>query len=72
MLSFKSGNKWLKNHPTQAMIFKESDNVWNKLKTTYFSSFNKLVYGELPNDIEILETLKTIMKRMENINWKIK
>ena len=72
MLSFKSGNEWLQNNPTQAMIFKESNDVWNKLKTTYFSSFNKLVYGELPNDIEILETLKTIMERMKNINWKIK
>ena len=34
-LSFKSGNEWLQNHPTQAMIFKESTDVWNKLKTTY-------------------------------------
>ena len=72
MLSFKSGNEWLQNHPTQAMIFKESNDVWNKLKTTYFSSFSKLVYGELPNDNEILETLKTIKERIENINWKIK
>ena len=72
ILSFKSGNEWLKHPPTQAMIFKESASVWDKLKTTYFSSFNKLVYGELPNETEILETLKTIMRRMENINWKIK
>jgi predicted nucleotidyltransferase component of viral defense system len=72
MLSFKSGNEWLQYHPTQAMIFKESNDVWDKLKTTYFSTFNKLVYGELPNAIEILETLKTITERMENINWKIK
>ncbi len=72
MLSFKSGNEWLQNHPTEAIIFKESNNVWDKLKTTYFSTFNKLVYGELPNDIEIMETLKIIAKRMEKINWEIK
>ncbi|HED06712.1 MAG TPA: nucleotidyl transferase AbiEii/AbiGii toxin family protein [Ignavibacteria bacterium] len=71
MLSFKSGNEWLQNHPTQAMIFKERNEVWDKLKSNYFSTFNKLVYGELPNDIEILETLKRITERMKNIKWKI-
>jgi len=72
MLSFKSGNEWLQNHPTQAIIFKESEDVWGKLKTTYFSTFNKLVYGELPTEIEILETLEIISERMKNIKWKIK
>jgi len=70
-LSFKSGNEWLQNHPVKAMIFKESDSIWNKLKTTYFSTFSKLVYGELPNEKEILKTLKIIKERMERINWKI-
>ena len=72
MLSFKSGNEWLQNHPTQAVIFKESEDVWDKLKTTYFSTFNKLVYGELPTNNEILETLEIVSERMKNIKWKIK
>ena len=72
MLSFKSGNEWLQNHPTQAIIFKESENVWDKLKTTYFSTFNKLVYGKLPSENEILGTLKKLSNRMKNIEWKIK
>jgi hypothetical protein len=71
MLSFKSGNEWLQNHPTQAVIFKESADVWDKLKTTYFSTFNKLIYGELPTEIEILETLEILSERMKNIKWKI-
>ncbi len=72
MLSFKSGNEWLQNHPTQAIIFKESENVWDKLKTTYFLTFNKLVYGKLPSENEILGTLKKLSNRMKNIEWKIK
>ncbi len=72
MLSFKSGNEWLRNHPTQAMIFKDSENVWDSLKTTYFSTFNKLVYGELPNENEILETLIQLSERMKYIKWDIK
>lgn len=72
MLSFKSGNEWLQNHPIQALIFKDSEGVWNKLKYTYFSTFSKLVYGKLPDDIEILETLKILTERVKHINWKIK
>jgi hypothetical protein len=72
MLSFKSGNKWLQNHPAQAIIFNESKNVWNKLRTTYFSTFNKLVYGELPTEVEILDTLKILSERMREIKWEIK
>jgi len=71
MLSFKSDNEWLQNHPTQAMMFKESEDVWEKLRTTYFSTFNKLVYGELPSGNEILETLNKLSKRMKNIKWQI-
>jgi hypothetical protein len=72
MLSFKSGNEWLQHHPAQAIIFKESTVIWGKLKTTYFSTFNKLVYGELPTEIEILGTLEILSERMKNIKWKIK
>ncbi len=71
MLSFKNDNEWLQNHPAQAIIFKDSADVWNKLKTTYFSTFNKLVYGELPMDTEILETLKILSERIKNIKWKV-
>ena len=71
-VSFKSGNEWLQNHPTQAIIFKESVDIWDKMKTTYLSTFNKLVYGELPTEDEILETLKKLSERMENIEWEIK
>ena len=71
MLSFKNDNEWLQNHPAQAIIFNESADVWNKLKTTYFSTFKKLVYGELPMDTEILETLKILSERIKNIKWKV-
>lgn len=71
IISFKSNNKWLQNHPTQAVIFRKHKEVWSKLKTTYFTTFSKLVYGELPDDKEILETLIMLKERMENITWRI-
>ena len=72
LLSFKTGNEWLKIHPTEAIIFKDSANIWRKLKTTYFSTFSKLVYGELPKETEIRETLEIITKRIKKIEWEIK
>ena len=70
-LSFKSGNEWLQNHPVEGMIFKERKDVWDKLKSTYFSNFSKLVYGELPDDNEILKTLENITERIANLNWHL-
>ncbi len=65
-LSFNTGNEWLKIHPTEAMIFKEIDDTWDKLKTTYSSTFSKLVYGEPPKETEIKEMLKNINNRITN------
>lgn len=71
-LSFKTGNEWLKIHPSEAIIFKEIDDTWDKLKTTYSSTFSKLVYGELPKETEIKETLEIINNRMKEMKWEIK
>ena len=70
--SFKNNNKWLVHHPHEALIFKDLENVWNELKVTYASSFRNLVYGELPNEGYVLETLKMIQERIKAISWIIK
>ena len=72
LISFKNNNKWLANHPKTAIIFSDYKSVWGKLKTTYFSDFNGLVYGELPDENEILRSLQKIKDRIETVNWKIK
>ncbi|MBU0475012.1 MAG: nucleotidyl transferase AbiEii/AbiGii toxin family protein [Bacteroidetes bacterium] len=70
--SFKNNNKWLVHHPNEALIFKDLENVWNELKVTYTSSFRNLVYGELPKEGDVLETLKMIQERIKAISWIIK
>lgn len=72
VVSFRNNNKWLNYHPSEALIFKELDNVWTDLRTTYSGNFKNLVYGELPGETEILKTLKMIQKRLETISWTIK
>ena len=70
--SFRNNNKWLNYHPNEALIFKDSENVWNELKTIYNNDFKNLVYGEFPKSKTILESLTLIKDRIKELNWDIK
>jgi len=69
--SFKNNNKWLIYHPNESLIFNDLENVWSELKIIYNSEFKNLVYGELPEEKAVLETLKMIRDRMVNVKWFI-
>jgi len=70
--SFKTDNKWLANHPKEALLFKKPEEVWGSIKDTYNNEFKELVYGELPDEAEVLATLILVKKRLEKVNWTIK
>jgi predicted nucleotidyltransferase component of viral defense system len=70
--SFKNNNDWLANHPATALIFSDTTNTWSQLRNTYLTTFNELVYGELPTEEEILNTLSQVSERLKAINWTIK
>jgi hypothetical protein len=70
--SFKNNNKWLIHHPNESLIFNDLDKVWSELKIIYNGEFKNLVYGELPEEEAVLETLKMIRDRMVNVKWFIK
>jgi len=72
ILSFKNNNKWLVNHPKTAIIFSDTTAVWKKIKTAYLGSFSELVFGELPDVIEIEKTLMIVSHRLKTIEWTIK
>lgn len=67
--SFRNNNKWLIHHPNEALVFKDLENVWDTIKTTYVSDFKDLVYGELPKEKDILNTLKMIQERLKAVKW---
>lgn len=69
--SFRNNNKWLIHHPNEAFIFNDLENVWNELKATYTGNFKNLVYGELPKEEDVLNTLKIIRDRMILVQWLI-
>ncbi len=70
--SFRNNNQWLIHHPSEALMFKDLDKVWVELRLVYNGDFENLVYGELPNDAAVLETLQSIKKRIESVNWNVK
>ena len=72
VVSFKNNNKWLVHHPAEALIFKDLDKVWAELKPIYNGDFKNLVYGNLPEDEAVLETLKMIQDRLKTVSWTIK
>lgn len=69
--SFKNNNAWLQHHPNEAKIFAELETVWAELKPVYTGEFQHLVFGNLPSESEIFETLKSIKRRLESVRWTI-
>lgn len=63
--------EWLKSHPKDALFFADLESVWGKIKSTYNGTFKELLTGELPDDEEMLKSLKGIKKRVSEINWQI-
>lgn len=70
--SFRNNNKWLIYHPNESLIFRDLENIWNELNAVYTSDFKTLVYGELPEQEDVLETLKLIRERLKSVSWSIK
>lgn len=66
---------WLYNHPKNALIFSETEMIWNTLKKVYSGSkFNELLIGKTkpPTENEVFESLVFLSKRIEGIEWDIK
>ena len=71
VISFKNNNEWLKKHPKDAIIFKDPQGTWDKIKTPYNTTFKDLVIGDLPPEKDIVNTLQRIENRLQGIKWDI-
>jgi predicted nucleotidyltransferase component of viral defense system len=69
--SFKNNNDWLVKHPATALIFSDIDNTWQQLKRTYETNFAAIVYGKLPNEKALFQTLEAVSRRLRSIEWVI-
>jgi hypothetical protein len=64
-------NSWLANHPKNSIIFSNPESLWELLKQTYHNKFSFLVYGKLPTDEEILDTMNSLSIRISKIDWSL-
>ena len=55
--SFRNSNEWLAIHPADAMIYKDTEKVWEQLRTAYNGEFKDLVMGGFPDDNKIVSAL---------------
>lgn len=67
--SFKNNTTWLANHPASAIIFSNTSETWNQMKTVYKNSFAELVFGNLPDESDIEKTLFEIAMRVKRCKW---
>lgn len=70
--SFRNNNQWLNFHPNEALIFRNLENTWNELISTYNGDFKELVFGNFPNADDIQKSLNMIKNRLSTVNWSIK
>jgi predicted nucleotidyltransferase component of viral defense system len=70
-IGYKNNNAWLKNHPGSAVIFDSPEKVWPHIMDAYQTSFKQMVYGELPPESDLLDTLGKISNRIKSIDWHI-
>lgn len=63
--------EWLFKHPSESLFFNETEKVWETIGRTYSTSFKELLTGALPDEMEVLESLLIIGKRLKLIDWKI-
>ena len=71
VIALKTGITWLSNHPATAILFSDTVNTWNQIQETYNSEFRAFVYGKLPSNNDILETLQKVSNRLKDIKWTI-
>ncbi|MGO3183789.1 MAG: hypothetical protein ACTIJ9_13255 [Aequorivita sp.] len=63
--------EWLSKHPSESLFFSETDKVWETLSKTYSTSFKELLTGDLPNEKDVLESLRMIGLRLKEIKWNL-
>ncbi len=69
--SYRNNNKWLLNHPNESLFFTDIAASWQQIRSVYHDTFAKLVYGELPQEQDIILTLERIKGRLGKIVWDL-
>lgn len=71
LVSFKNKNEWVYKHPSEAIIFSETEKTWEKLSSEYNQRFKDLVTGDFPEDAVLIRTLNMISDRLRKVEWSL-
>lgn len=53
---------WLNKPLSESIVFKDTDDTWNKLSGVYQKEFSSLLFGSLPPESEVKQTLLSIFE----------
>ncbi len=71
LISFKNKNEWIYRHPSEAIIFSETEKTWENISSEYNLRFKELVTGNFPEDVMLVQTLKNIFHRLQKVEWNL-
>lgn len=69
--SFNRRTEWLLDHPKTALVFEKSEATWDRIRGSYHTVFKELVEGQLPEESDILASLRRVYERLEKVEWKL-
>ena len=69
--SYKNAHAWLANHPSTAILFSDTANIWTEIRKTYNTDFRSIVFGDFPSEKDIMDTLNKVFTRLKTIKWTI-
>lgn len=71
LINFKNKNEWIYRHPSEAIIFSETEKTWENISSEYNLRFKELVTGNFPEDVMLVQTLKNIFHRLQKVEWNL-
>jgi predicted nucleotidyltransferase component of viral defense system len=69
--TLRNNAEWLGYHPSEALLFRDTDIVWAQLAPVYVGEFRALVYGQLPAEAEVVAVLHEIRQRLLVLPWDV-
>jgi hypothetical protein len=53
---------WKDKEIDESPLIKDFENIWNQIRTTYWTELSALVYTEIPSESDIAESFKELVK----------
>ncbi|WP_374950158.1 nucleotidyl transferase AbiEii/AbiGii toxin family protein [Mucilaginibacter sp.] len=71
ILTYKNNNDWLSSPPQKAIVYAEPEKTWDAIRQPYRTTFKDLVTGVLPEEEEMIITLKQVSERLKKVSWDV-